>query len=1020
MTTRVCQAATAVFILLLQPVEAVQTQTPGHDLVGAYSTSRRLALAPGAQPGRFAEIEVMLDEAVSLPALQALPQAPGAELTVLEHPARALLEVPAGTVAALQRKGAAVRVIREFVLITSAGTAQQAPSGSARTDCVGENVTNVPIPDGGGWVYSAININCAPAGATVTRVDVRFVIKHPWVGDLIIDLTVQDLLPEYHLWNDPFAGDSDLDITELNILAFNGEPVNQTWLLWAWDDVPQDFGYIDYWWIKVYYTAGGGAPDLIVQSSSVSPLTDVVPGDPMSLSDTTLNQGTAATDFLFYVTWFISLDNTVTTGDFEWAWREVPCCLAPDETTSGAGNVPWPDQAPFNTLGQTYYVAAVADDTALIPESNEGNNWGQVWAVTLGHPPCCTADFGAGDRVRLIVDNPGGAPNLPEGLCGTVVCCDAVDPELPILVSWDGWTQGHNDDNPCDEPAPPYPPDSAWWMRCIEMVPDPGCSCAAPPAPAGPSPGDGATQVSFTPELCWNPDGRGARLIYGSDDRLEVYEVSDPGLLDAADATVAMIDVGDLTDNGNGTFSLPAHPTFTEYIENVTGFPLCPSEPFADQPAAANCSGVLLDADILATAGHCITGAADCASAAFVFGFEMLDASTPVLTVPAANVYFCDYIIQRAFAGDGADWAVVRLDRPVTSHQPQTIRCDGAVPDGQPLVMIGHPSGLPTKIAGGATVRDNTPATHFRANVDAYGGNSGSPVLDATTLLVEGLLVRGNADFVLGDGCLESNWCPDTGCLDSPWLWEEVTRATEFAHLVCAQKVEYDVWFGLCAAMSLETTTQETCWTPPPLSPNTTYCWAITARNACGETGASWSFTTAPTFVSAEPEPCAVDAREPSDPDGSIAEDWWSAIYLTFNGSTVGLLPEHFEAETVPAGIPMAISEVLPAGNSAVVRLEGIIPAGEWTCLRHLPSSAEVCSGSLPADAGGDRLASEADLGTLEDCLKAGACDPWECDIDRRGVCTTADLARAVDLLNGAGVYDPWFDETLIACPSGP
>lgn len=36
------------------------------------------------------------------------------------------------------------------------------------------------------------------------------------------------------------------------------------------------------------------------------------------------------------------------------------------------------------------------------------------------------------------------------------------------------------------------------------------------------------------------------------------------------------------------------------------------------------------------------------------------------------------------------------------------------------------PAGLPTKIAGGATMRDASPNGYYVANLDTYGGNSGS------------------------------------------------------------------------------------------------------------------------------------------------------------------------------------------------------------------------------------------------------------------------------------------------------
>ncbi|HED53457.1 MAG TPA: hypothetical protein ENJ00_04570 [Phycisphaerales bacterium] len=64
------------------------------------------------------------------------------------------------------------------------------------------------------------------------------------------------------------------------------------------------------------------------------------------------------------------------------------------------------------------------------------------------------------------------------------------------------------------------------------------------------------------------------------------------------------------------------------------------------------------------------------------------------------------------------------------------------------------------------------------ANVDAYGGNSGSMVVSQTTGMIEGILVRGNQDFVSGPGgCLQSNVCPDSGCPS----WEEISKTTTFA-----------------------------------------------------------------------------------------------------------------------------------------------------------------------------------------------------------------------------------------------
>ncbi len=79
-------------------------------------------------------------------------------------------------------------------------------------------------------------------------------------------------------------------------------------------------------------------------------------------------------------------------------------------------------------------------------------------------------------------------------------------------------------------------------------------------------------------------------------------------------------------------------------------------------------------------------------------------------------------------------------------------------------MVIGHPAGLPTKVSGGAKVRDAGPTGHFVANLDTYGGNSGSAVFNAKTGLIEGILVRGEIDYTWRGGCKVSNTCADDGC----------------------------------------------------------------------------------------------------------------------------------------------------------------------------------------------------------------------------------------------------------------
>jgi V8-like Glu-specific endopeptidase len=75
---------------------------------------------------------------------------------------------------------------------------------------------------------------------------------------------------------------------------------------------------------------------------------------------------------------------------------------------------------------------------------------------------------------------------------------------------------------------------------------------------------------------------------------------------------------------------------------------------------------------------------------------------------------------------------------------------------------MGHPSGLPMKYADGAKVFGNFD-NYFSTNLDTFGGNSGSPVFNAKTNEVVGILVRGDIDYIEGEfegrTCMRVNTC---------------------------------------------------------------------------------------------------------------------------------------------------------------------------------------------------------------------------------------------------------------------
>jgi subtilisin-like proprotein convertase family protein len=138
--------------------------------------------------------------------------------------------------------------------------------GADAASVTGSKSSNVNIPDRGSWVYSAITISGAPAGATITGIDCYFRCVHTYAGDLEVDLEVGTYSNWKRLWDNEGGSADNPSRTTTGITGFNGLPVNNTWYLYARDTASGDTGYIDEWRITIYYNAA--SPPGI---SSVSP-----------------------------------------------------------------------------------------------------------------------------------------------------------------------------------------------------------------------------------------------------------------------------------------------------------------------------------------------------------------------------------------------------------------------------------------------------------------------------------------------------------------------------------------------------------------------------------------------------------------------------------------------------------------------------------------------------------------------------------------------------------------------------
>jgi hypothetical protein len=293
-------------------------------------------------------------------------------------------------------------------------------------------------------------------------------------------------------------------------------------------------------------------------------------------------------------------------------------------------------------------------------------------------------------------------------------------------------------------------------------------------------------------------------IVHGQDDRREYFEIADAETrARMAQSLVAIVPRSSVRlVDGTVNFDVP---TWGE----VDG--LCSGEPFADQPAGAFCSGVLVDWDLILTAGHCVRlFAPEDMVAVRGYYYE----SPGQLGASASDVRDVEGVVVEALDPPNAelrlDFAWLRLGRPVElPWQPAPVYTrPPPLKVGDSIVSIGTGGGVPMKADAGGRVRDVRENTldFFLADTDTSHGSSGGAAFDES-LAVLGVLARGGTDlFSTDDGCNASIRQPDGAPTEEQFTY--VHRAIE----------------GLCAeASAASSICREECGDPcttlPPSSP---------------------------------------------------------------------------------------------------------------------------------------------------------------------------------------------------------
>ena len=233
-------------------------------------------------------------------------------------------------------------------------------------------------------------------------------------------------------------------------------------------------------------------------------------------------------------------------------------------------------------------------------------------------------------------------------------------------------------------------------------------------------------------------------IVYGADDRVDLHEVDDPALRELVRGSmVALINDDELYRPRAGEVRV-AGPTLGD------AYGLCEGERFARQQVAADCTGVLIDDNLVVTAAHCFEDDDDCDRYAYVFDYYY-SAPGQLEMISTSDVYRCRRMVARQLSSDSAsvqvDYAVVELDRVPVDRRPAPIRAE-PLAVGTPLVTIGTTSGLPMKIDQGGEVLALRAGVldYFALDSDTFEGSSGSGIFDLEGRLA-GILVRGGVDY---------------------------------------------------------------------------------------------------------------------------------------------------------------------------------------------------------------------------------------------------------------------------------
>lgn len=269
--------------------------------------------------------------------------------------------------------------------------------------------------------------------------------------------------------------------------------------------------------------------------------------------------------------------------------------------------------------------------------------------------------------------------------------------------------------------------------------------------------------VSSSPYLEHDSDQEKA-LYFERDTRVDATTVQIPAIANHIKSVACLIPARNL-DNSNPRMFNRNVKTLSQWIKKQREYGgKSYAGPFKKEPVAGFGTAFIVHPKYVLTAAHNVCFEETKRSydkemlskIRIVFDFTGSHEDMDQYQFQEKQIYTIARVVDYVNKSTEEDWALVELDREVEEDRPiLPIEMNPELAAGTSVDLLGHPNGLPMKYAEGLSKGEQLPEGSLSQlrefHMDAFAGNSGSPVFDKKHRVI-GMLVRGPDDYELVEG----------------------------------------------------------------------------------------------------------------------------------------------------------------------------------------------------------------------------------------------------------------------------